>query len=350
MIERILKLSKGNTEMAEILTLEKEIIHSNNSRFMFLYAYYFPNQNLNNISEAILKTNDKRYINFFFIQIHRIDLNMFFSKILEYDNQTIFYALYDRKNLDDIFFIKGISKMLENGEDKYLYLIFYYYFLVLNRFHKDIFHLLLKLENTLNEKNYKQYLVNLRHSIREEPRYYDYYSPNKYNGHHGCIPDMIVCHISFDYGKVIKNFYTDTLEVSSHFAVSESGNYIQLVGLEDSAWANGTSLNDSSDVYYKFAKNNIVRNRKINANYYTYSIENESIDGSLTEKQYQTTLRLMCKIIDYVEHTYHTDFKIDEEHIVGHQDINPIVRTSCPGIKFPLKRLILDLNKIYKRI
>ena len=87
----------------------------------------------------------------------------------------------------------------------------------------------------------------------------------------------------------------------------------------------------------------------MNANYYTYSIENESIDGSLTKEQYKATLKIMCNIIDYIKNEYGVDFKIDRNHIVGHQDINPIVRVSCPNDKFPLENLISDLNKIYKK-
>ena len=160
---------------------------------------------------------------------------------------------------------------------------------------------------------------------------------------------MIVCYISFDYGKIIKNFYDEKLEVSSHFAVSRNGEYAQFVGLEDSSWANGTSLKTTSDVYYKFSASDIVKSRNINANYYTYSIEHESIDGSLTKEQYVTTLNLMCKIIDYIKCTYGVNFKIDEDHIVGHHDINPIVRVSCPNEKFPIKQLISDLKEIYKK-
>ena len=73
------------------------------------------------------------------------------------------------------------------------------------------------------------------------------------------------------------------------------------------------------------------------------------MDGSLTQKQYQTTLTLMCKIIDYIKNTYGVDFKIDEQHIVGHHDLNPIVRLSCPGDKFPIKEIIQDLKKIYSK-
>lgn len=349
MIDKIIEYSNGNVDKDKIDDLEQEIINSNDARLMFLYAYYFSNRDLKNISEALIKTNDERYISFFFRHIKNINIDLFFQKILNYDNKTIFYCLYDRKDLDDKYFINGLSKMLINGIDRYLNLTLYYYFIILDKFNKEIFHILLNIDNKINENNYKEIITQYKNKLKEKVENYDYYSPNKYDGHNNVIPDMIVCHISFDYGKIIKNFYNKDLEVSSHFAVSENGEYTQFVDLKDSSWANGTSLNDSSDVYYKFALNDIVKNRDINANYYTYTIEHESMDGSLTQKQYQTTLTLMCKIIDYIKNTYGVDFKIDEQHIVGHHDLNPIVRLSCPGDKFPIKEIIQDLKKIYSK-
>ena len=41
------------------------------------------------------------------------------------------------------------------------------------------------------------------------------------------------------------------------------------------------------------------------------------------------------------------DLLVDEKHIIGHIDVNPIVRTKCPGNKFPIKNIIHDLQKIY---
>lgn len=347
MIDKILKYSKSNKK-EEIDRLEKEIIESNNARYLFLYAYYFNNRNLDKISNAILKSNDQRYISFFFRHINNINIDLFFPKILSYDNKTIFYCLYDRKNLNDKYFINGLSKMLINGIDRYLILALYYYFIILDKFNKEIFHMLLNIDNKINEKNYKEIITEYKNNLKEKIQDYNYDSPNKYEGHNNCIPDMIVCHMSFDYGKIIKNFYNEKLEVSSHFAVSENGDYKQFVNLKDSSWANGTSLNQSSDVYYQFAKNEIVKTRKINANYYTYTIEHESMDGTLTKKQYQTTIKLMCQIIDYIKKTYGIDFQIDEKHIIGHHDLNPIVRISCPGDKFPIKEIINDLKKIYQ--
>ena len=343
MIEEILNLKGSNQQLKEKILREK------NPRNLFLYAYFSNDKDLNEISKEILETEDRRYLPFFFRQIENIDLEKFFEKILQFDNKTIFYSLYDRKKLDDKFYIKGINQMILNGIDKYLYLTFYYYFVILNRYNEKIIEQLIYLNRGVNKQNYKEFLSKFRSDSKEKIIHHDEFTSNCYKGHNHCIPDMIICHISFDYGKIIKNFYDKNSEVSSHFAVSREGNFQQFVSLEDSAWANGTSLNPSSDVYYKFSKNNLVNQRNVNANYYTYSIENESIDGSLTKEQYKVTLKIMCKIIDYIKNEYGVDFKIYRNHIVGHQDINPIVRVSCPNDKFPLENLIKDLNRIYKK-
>ena len=201
----------------------------------------------------------------------------------------------------------------------------------------------------INQKNklerIKKAYINGVFELKE----YNEETMNKYIGHNNMVPDIIVCHISFDYGRILNNFYNESLEVSAHYVVSKDGKYKQIVSLENSSWANGTSLNETSDVYYKLSTSSIIKNRKINANYYTYSIEHESYDGTLTEKEYQTSLKLMIEIIDYIKKTYNKDFIIDREHIIAHKEVNPIVRKVCPGDNFPFDRFINDLKKIYNK-
>lgn len=351
MIERILKLAGQEiVSPLEIKSLEDELITLNNPRYYFLASYYVKGLDIAKISEKILATNDKRYIQFYFRQIKNIDTVKFFDKILSFkDAKVIFYSLYDKKNLSDDFFIKGIEGLKTSEDRHYLGLTFYYYFNVLQKFNKIIF-AYLKMELPLiTEGNYHIILEEYRNKTKEKVIVHNDECPNKYIGHNGMIPDMIVCHISFDYGRIISLFYDEKTEVSSHFAVSRDGEYQQFVSMDNSSWANGTSFKETSDVYNAFAKNSIVKSRDMNANYYTFTIEHESMDGSLTPEQYQTSLQLMCQIIDYVKTVYHIDFPIDREHIVGHMDINPIVRVSCPGDKFPLDNFILDLKRIYKR-
>lgn len=92
----------------------------------------------------------------------------------------------------------------------------------------------------------------------------------------------------------------------------------------------GTSLNEDSDVYYKFSSSKLISNTKDNANYFTFSIKHESFDGSLTEKQFNSTVKVMKDI--------------DKDHIIGHNEVNPIVKPKCPGNKFPFDRIIQALK------
>ena len=350
MIDKILELAKKKTNSEEVRAFEEELMSLDNPRYYFLASYYVKGLDIKKLSEKMLATNDKRYIQFYFRQVDNIDLEKFFIKILSFkDAKIIFYSLYDRKKLDDIFFIRGIESLRALDNNHYLGLTFYYYFNVLKRFNSIIFSYLKEVIPQVTEENYVEILERYRNQTKEKIGVHDEECPNKYIGHNGTIPDMIVCHISFDYGRIISLFYDEKTEVSSHFAVSRDGKYQQFVSLDNSSWANGTSFKDTSDVYNAFARSSIVKSRNMNANYYTFTIEHESMDGSLTKVQYQTSLKLMCQIIDYVKETYGVDFPIDKDHIVGHMDINPVVRVSCPGEKFPLEEFILDLRRIYKR-
>ena len=79
-------------------------------------------------------------------------------------------------------------------------------------------------------------------------------------------------------------------------------------------------------------------------NYYTFSIERESFDGSLTKEQLQSSINVMKDIIKYLKDKYNYDFIIDRKHIIGHNEVNPIVRTKCPGKKFPYDIIINELR------
>ena len=53
----------------------------------------------------------------------------------------------------------------------------------------------------------------------------------------------------------------------------------------------------------------------------------------------------MKEIINYVKIKYDYDIPIDREHIIGHNEINPIVRKKCPGYKFTFDKIINELKK-----
>ena len=195
----------------------------------------------------------------------------------------------------------------------------------------------------IDNDNYHEILdeVIYEEDYQEEP---EGFTGNCFKGRNGYIPCIIVCHINNTYGSAIKLFYNSETDVSSHFVIRRDGHVKQVVSLDDSSWANGTSIREASDVYYRFAKTPLINTIKDNANYYTFSIEHESFDGSLTEEQFKATVQVMKKIIIYLKEKYNYDFIIDREHIIGHNDVNPIVRTKCPGKDFPFERIIKELQ------
>ena len=348
MIDRIIDLYYGKTN-EDISLLEQEVLSSNNPLYIYAFAYYFPKQDLDLLTDAIIKTNSPQYINYFFSNIDNINEDLLLDKILEFNCKTIFYSLYIKKNVSDNSYIKAFKKMLEYPSDTYKNLLLFDYFISLNRYNEELLTLSKKIIPDINKDNYKELITKLVNDNKEPVINDTSYSQNIYHGHNGHKPNIIVCHRTFDYGRTIMNFHSDIAKVSSHFATSQNGDYIQFLSFEDSPWSNGTSTDPDSQIYYRHSSIKQIRETKDNANYYTFSIENESFDGSLTEVQYQTVVKLACKIIDYYESTYHEPFMIDNEHIIGHRDVNPLVRTHCPGDKFPLERLINDLKEIYNK-
>lgn len=256
-VKKILNFNKNDIQLEN---LEKEVIESNNARLMFLYLYFVNQDNIDYISNEILKTNNYRYI-YFMLRT---------------------------------FKIKKYNTFID--------------FIILNN---------------------------------DDP---DGFSQNCYKGRKDYIPSIIVCHINNTYNSAINNFYNTDSEVSSHYVIRKDGHIKQVVSLDDSSWANGTSVNDSSDVYYKFATSKLINSVADNANYFTFSIEHESFDGSLTEEQFKSTIIVMKEIIKYLKDRYNYDFQIDRDHIISHSEIKPIVRTKCPGNKFPFDKIIEELK------
>lgn len=347
MIDRIIDLYYDNNK-EDISLLFNDVLSSNNPLYIYAFAYYFPEYKLDILTDAIINTNSPQYINYFFSNIDNTNEDIIIDKILEFDCKTIFYSLYIKRNAKDISYIKAFKKMLENKKDTYKNLLLYDYFISKDRFNEELLMLSKEIIPNITKDNYKELITKLVNDNKEPVLDDKRYSQNIYKGHNGHIPNIIVCHRTFDYGRTIMNFHSDIARVSSTFATSQNGDYIQFLSFEDSPWSNGTSTDPDSPIYYRHSNIKQIRETNDNANYYTFSIENESFDGSLSEAQYQTVVKLACKIIDYYEETTHEKFMIDREHIIGHKDVNPLVRTHCPGDKFPLERLINDLKEIYK--
>ena len=182
------------------------------------------------------------------------------------------------------------------------------------------------------------------------------YSQNYTKGRKGEKPIIIVNHITEGYAMgSISWLCNPKSQASAHFVVTRLGKIYQLVDIQNTAWCNGTqSSSKYKKYYYKRSTNPIIRDKVINANLFTISIEHEGFsyqegEGALTDAQYKATLWLHGYIIDTVKRLYGYDISIDREHIIGHYEVAPKEKPSCPGKYFPWDRLIEDLKEMKGR-
>ena len=165
-------------------------------------------------------------------------------------------------------------------------------------------------------------------------------------------PDIIVCHqTAGDSIKSALNWFMQKISgVSSNYLVDKDGTIYCCVPIERMAWCNGNKVKDTevnTSNYYKKSLNKIVRSRKINANKYTVSIEFVHKGfGDITELQKSSGLWLMKYIISEIKRIYKYDFIADRDHIIGHYEISPINKASCPGKDFPFDYFIRRLQPI----
>ncbi|HEX2172598.1 MAG TPA: N-acetylmuramoyl-L-alanine amidase [Dehalococcoidia bacterium] len=124
-------------------------------------------------------------------------------------------------------------------------------------------------------------------------------------------------------------------QVSAHFGIGQNGEIHQYVRTVDTAWANGRCNQPDLSVEWLA---DCVR-RQVNANSLTISIEHEGKTGDrMSEAQYQATLALHRYLIaEY-------GIPVDRMHIIGHNRIDSINRSRCPGAGFPWDRLLADLG------
>ena len=322
----------------------------NDARMLYLHLYFNNGKNLEYIGNKILATGNLRYIHFLLRTFEIDNYNKFITYILKVTDSAsyLFNILYDIDYLSDETRIKILNRIIELNDNRYIIKGVYYYLNILKEYNEDIYSKIkLLIKNNLNiEINKENYLNILEKLIYKEDYEVDFdgFSNNCYKGRNNYIPNIIVCHINNTYGSAIKRFYDEKAEVSAHFVIRRDGFVKQVISLDDSAWANGTSIREESDIYYKFAKSSIIRSIEDNANYYTFSIEHESFDGSLTEEQLKSSIKVIKNIIKYLKDKYNYDFIIDREHIIGHNEVNPIVRTKCPGKDFPYDKIISELK------
>ncbi len=158
-------------------------------------------------------------------------------------------------------------------------------------------------------------------------------------------PDIITYHIAEGgYDGTIIWSKNPASGVSSNFVVSRTGRVTQLVPIRKRAWANGTTESSSKKYYYGRSTNKYILERRINANDYTISIENEGFydktGGRLTDLQLKANIQLTQYIREQVKAIYGITIPIDRDHLIGHCEISPKEKPYCPGGQFQWDELI----------
>lgn len=178
-------------------------------------------------------------------------------------------------------------------------------------------------------------------------------SPNHYNGRFGWKADVIGCHQSgtSTVTPALQWYMNPASQVCPNWMIDTNGDIYELVHPDNAAFANGTRTKPGDKLYYGYATSNLVRQRKTNANYFTYSIEFvHCAYGNINNVQIGAAVELIKEII--VPHMIKNGVtpKIDREHIIGHSEIAPLARPngSCPGRQFPFQQIINCVNGVEK--
>jgi len=174
------------------------------------------------------------------------------------------------------------------------------------------------------------------------------FTTNKSKGRNGWVPDTIVNHITEgSYDGAVNWLLNPLSNVSAHFVVAKDGRITQLVPLTDTAFCNGTTnAGDRRDNHHSEIPH--IVSRKVNANYYTISIENEGFhgeaEGALPPTQLKANIWLTGHIIREVERLYGKQIPICRNHIIGHSCVTPLSKPNCPGNAFPYMDIIAALR------
>ncbi|MGZ9587054.1 N-acetylmuramoyl-L-alanine amidase [Paenibacillus marinisediminis] len=158
----------------------------------------------------------------------------------------------------------------------------------------------------------------------------------------GQVPQIIVDHISAGSMSSMDSWFTtsDNKVSSAHYGISKRGDIHQYVAIERAAWAQGITSDKIPHALSEY-----VRSRSVNPNLYAISIEHEGFDGDLTEEQFRASVWLHQHIQHMVQQIWNTTIPLTPERVIGHYQIDPIRKASCPGPKFPWARLYKELSQ-----
>jgi hypothetical protein len=150
------------------------------------------------------------------------------------------------------------------------------------------------------------------------------------HGRDGHDPIAVVMHIAEGPMSAIDSWFTNPAsEASAHYAIAKDGSITQYVQETDAAWANGQVRAPSWPLLIA----------GINPNLYTISIETEGKSGEpWTDAMLNSAIWLIRDIAS------RWSIPLDEQHIIGHCEIDSVTRANCPGTGVPWFTLLDELK------
>ena len=167
-------------------------------------------------------------------------------------------------------------------------------------------------------------------------------SPNRNTGRNGHTPDFIVLHTTGgSFTSAINTIMNPANAVSYHFVISRTGEIVQAVDIENTAWASGTTT-DGANRDPMHSSHSVIRQRRAtNANLYTINIGfGDMPKGNPSEEQLASATDLILFLKREVRKMYNFDLNLTRTNIIGHADIVPRHKPNCPGRDFPFDELI----------
>jgi len=170
-------------------------------------------------------------------------------------------------------------------------------------------------------------------------------SPNMTKGRQGQIPDHFCLHTSGGtFTSAVNTVLNPASQVSYHFLISKAGEIVQFVNIENWAWANGTN-NSGGNLDNSRSTLELVRQRRLNANWYTVSIScGDMPAGNPSKEQLNACAWLIRHINRELQRIYGVQIPLRRDRVVGHGEITPVTRSGCPGRAFPFDELIRLAN------
>ncbi|MCL2215374.1 MAG: LysM peptidoglycan-binding domain-containing protein, partial [Defluviitaleaceae bacterium] len=173
-------------------------------------------------------------------------------------------------------------------------------------------------------------------------------SPNHNVGRGGRIPDMDVLHTTGNTTQSAINTVNNRANsVSYAFIIAgasfegrggvpayEDGDIFQMVDIENTAWHAGISAAVRNDARFRSNAHPTVQSRSHNPNQYTIGIGfgDMNLNGwRLTERQIASYIWLANHLRAERQRIYGFTMPFDRDHIIGHNQVNPVNRPNCPG-------------------